>query len=644
MLHLGLAVALVEMVPINELDDGEINMPCNYCGSKLRDNAKFCGACGTKVAGSVTAEADKVPNAINLAPLPAGLGICAINIKRVNTDGPDSDGNLQIEVHYEVTNKCKEDWDSMEVRIHLLNEAGQIIEEMQDTHEQCVEASETQLLQATFYAINARLLGNNIEKAQVIISVVASNLMKGEIGLIDIPENTLELNGIKSLKFGDVVQVISGALWKTEPDDEGDSRVEIKVLIQNLTNKHLPAVRLAAEVIDRKGNELTDASGGDEVRPNSITAITGSGYCKHKKLIGAKAQISISVYSPFAYGYAQTQGLGIKLDQAMLFDDWERRFSLTGFNIQKLAGDLGLSIDDIENWRINNSIPPVAIAWLAAHENKSTDLPNHHYIDEAAVDNDEIYPDQLNFTSEELISSSANIAQENRKKFGELLASVGIEGDDLLSGYYFKNDPRTEDVGIGVFENKLRTAIEDDESSIGVLINGLRNFFASPDLFNFWRYSLLSKFLADLDVDLAADCNAWDALGKFGVDLPSCMSILGQINVSVEAEEITTGDYQEALQTVVACYLALALNSEESTYHVEQLIHLVALNSEIDGINISENTSIGSGEYSLYCRRMLEEFTGVCIDAPDGVDFEADGYFDEIDWDTVADKIMQELG
>ena len=50
------------------------------------------------------------------------------------------------------------------------------------------------------------------------------------------------------------------------------------------------------------------------------------------------------------------------------------------------------------------------------------------------------------------------------------------------------------------------------------------------------------------------------------------------------------------------------------------------------------------GEYAVNCRRMIEEFTGNCIEAPDGVDYEEDAYFDSVDWDIVAEKIVQSIG
>jgi hypothetical protein len=286
-------------------------MFCESCGAALKDGAKFCGSCGAKVESSATAASSSVVNSIKLAALPAGLANCEINIKSVTAEGPDSDGDLSISITYEVTNKSDEDWEYLSVRTQLLNAAGQIVEDTQDTHEQSFDAGETEELQASFYRVKAKFLGENPEKAHVVIYAVASTLIQQKLGQVDIPANAFEVTALKPTKLGESVQLISGSLWKTEPDDDKDSRVEVKALIQNLTDKNLPLVKITAEINDKKGNEVADAGGSDEVRPGSIVTVSGSGYTKDKKLIGAKAELAVLVYTPVAAGVSQHCGIHI---------------------------------------------------------------------------------------------------------------------------------------------------------------------------------------------------------------------------------------------------------------------------------------------------------------------------------------------
>ena len=129
-------------------------MFCESCGAKLKDGAKFCGGCGTKVS---SAPINDVVTSINLTPLSAGWGNCGLKITGVSAEGPDSDGDFRnIEINYEISNQMEVDWDHLSVRVQLLSAAGQVVEESRDVFEQTICAGETEALQATMYSLKAR--------------------------------------------------------------------------------------------------------------------------------------------------------------------------------------------------------------------------------------------------------------------------------------------------------------------------------------------------------------------------------------------------------------------------------------------------------------------------------------------------------
>jgi hypothetical protein len=284
-------------------------MFCESCGAKLKDGAKFCGGCGTKVS---SAPINDVVTSINLTPLSAGWGNCGLQITSVSAEGPDSDGDFRnIEISYEISNQMEVDWDHLSVSVQLLSAAGQVVEENRDTVEQTICAGETETLQATMYGLKARTLGASPEMAHVIISVVGSCLLQQSLGKISIPAIAYEPVALKPVKLGGAVQMIAGSLWRTEPGDDKEAQIEIKALVQNLTNMHLSEVKLSASVTDKSGRELTDAGGYDEVRPANICVIGGSGWVKDKKLVGAIAELSIRAFVPIAAGFAQHCGVQI---------------------------------------------------------------------------------------------------------------------------------------------------------------------------------------------------------------------------------------------------------------------------------------------------------------------------------------------
>jgi len=279
-------------------------MKCAKCGNELSNDARFCGECGAKIEAKVGAGGTAVTK-IEIAPLAAGLPECQVEISGVEAEGPDDDGDYRFTIKYTLTNETDQDWEQIETRTQILNASGQIVDETRDTNEQTISAGETAEFEASLWSVKGKLLGANPDQCHVIVSTIANGFGQEKLGEIAIPQTPFEPIPLKPTRIGDAVQLISGSLWKTEPDDDKDCRVEIKALIQNLTRLHLPEVKIVAEVTDKQGRELTDAGGYDEVRPGNLVIINGSGYAKEKKFAGAKAQLAIRAYWPVAAGAAQ---------------------------------------------------------------------------------------------------------------------------------------------------------------------------------------------------------------------------------------------------------------------------------------------------------------------------------------------------
>ena len=287
---------------------------CPLCGAAVPPEAKFCTECGASLAGAASAS-EQTPKpdelaSIPLAPLALGLPECKIDILEVSAEGHDDDGDIRVEVKYEITNDTDEDWEYLDVRVQLLSAAGQVVEETRDTQEQTISAGDTAEFEAGFWGVQASLLGPNLDKAHILISVTACGLRQQKLdGPSSISAASFEPAAIKPATVGDVLQVVSGSLWKTDPDDDQDCRVEVRVLVQNLTANHLPLVKLQVEITDKAGREVADAGGSDEVRPGSIGVLNGSGYGKDEKLAGAKTELALLVHYPLAAGNAQAQGM-----------------------------------------------------------------------------------------------------------------------------------------------------------------------------------------------------------------------------------------------------------------------------------------------------------------------------------------------
>lgn len=333
---------------------------CSSCGSSLDLNARFCSKCGTKVESrqdTAPVSGSKVLANIPLSPLPLDIPYCPISIQEVTAEGPDEDGDICVTVKYTVTNNESKDWDYISTRAQLLSADGQIIEESSDVREETVCAGDNLEQELKFWRVKASTLGLNPEKAHVLLSFTGSTCHQKRIGKITLPETSLTPIAIPSCEIDGLVKLVSGSALKHEPDSDDDSSIEIKSLIQNLTSQQLSEARVVAKVTDKQGREIFEADGYDELRPGSIAVVSGGGYEKVKKLVGASVDLSLRAYLPSSQTLVQSQGMVIIRPEANPQDesDDETNFSSNEYIPGKRVAfewemRKGLiNIDDIEN-------------------------------------------------------------------------------------------------------------------------------------------------------------------------------------------------------------------------------------------------------------------------------------------------------
>jgi hypothetical protein len=282
---------------------------CTSCGGKLKEAQKFCGGCGSKVQATVPKPGAGSDPVVMIAPLKLELPTMPIEIGSVKIEGPDGDGSFSMIASCKFTNNSKEDWDFLEIRAHLINSDGIVLQESTDTPEELIEASGLYEHEVRFWNVPAAHLGE-AEKATVVLSAIASKKHSHEFQDVPIPSTANEINDLAPpCLVGSSLYFTSGSIWKTKPDDDKESRVELNLLLQNTSNTALSKVRLTAEILDKQGKSLTDIGSDKEMRSGELMMLS-SGYSnvKDKKLHGAKVKLSVQSYCPAAAAVVQKTG------------------------------------------------------------------------------------------------------------------------------------------------------------------------------------------------------------------------------------------------------------------------------------------------------------------------------------------------
>jgi hypothetical protein len=340
-------------------------MACPNCGAAVKPDAKFCGSCGSKLSSSNSGNTS-YPTIVISTPSPLGLPPCQFKLIETKGEGPDDDGDVRIELKYSVINNTDQNWDYFAITTQLVNFDGQVIEQSTDSFEQTLDPEDETELDVYFGAANLKLLGQHPEKSVIVSTITACKAEFVSLGSIDIPAEAFQVTSIQPTTLGQSAQLLSGSVYKTEPDSDKDCQVQVKALIQNLTKLPLHEVKIIADVTDKSGRELCDAGGYEQIRPDEICLIQGNGYTKEKTLKSAKVELSLRCYAPVAVSTVQTNGLDLSESESesenhsdYIDDDDENTDNLheswpqadTKFNVPKLTEKI---IQGIANGNLPN--------------------------------------------------------------------------------------------------------------------------------------------------------------------------------------------------------------------------------------------------------------------------------------------------
>lgn len=284
-------------------------MLCISCGINLKEAHKFCGSCGAKVKSNLINPINNSPQSNIVVPLKFDLPTMPIEISKVKIEGPDTDNSYSITVSSNFTNTGIDDWDFLQIKTHLLNSDGLILRENTDTVEELLEAKGTYTHESVFWSIPAPSLGISPEKVIVVVSAFASQKHSREFEELNVPSSSFELIKIASTcLIGPALNLISGSMFKTQPNDDKESLIEINCLFQNLGKVIVPEARLVGDILDKKGKVLSEAGFSKEVLPGELTQLIGYGSAKETKLAGAKLKFSLITFYPVAAAVEQQNG------------------------------------------------------------------------------------------------------------------------------------------------------------------------------------------------------------------------------------------------------------------------------------------------------------------------------------------------
>lgn len=229
-----------------------------------------------------------------------------IEVTEFKLSPPDSDDDMRPEITIEVTNTTDETIRQVRHATAFLGyDGGPMSFSTRNIEDVTLDPGEVYGISPYGYVKSLATAGNR-DDVKVVSNV---RLMKRDfikLGSVDTPAPGKSVS--KTMPVGS--DVIDGDVFAsvlvTKPDGDGESYVEVKVMMKNATDQFIEEAQVKAQLIDEEDAQIDDSYASENISANGYGMFETSFYgMKKSKIRDTKVKIGLYIYSDVASGIAE---------------------------------------------------------------------------------------------------------------------------------------------------------------------------------------------------------------------------------------------------------------------------------------------------------------------------------------------------
>ena len=221
-----------------------------------------------------------------------------------NYSGPDSDGDVNFDLEVSYKNETEHDIEAIKSSVLIASADGIVGGGSQDDEQDVfIDAGGEEEFSVYTSYTNKLLLGESLEgiNATVDVTFFRSEYQKlGEHSVPESPQSPKVLNNGEDI--GDFIKTMGMVIHRSEPDDDGDVRLELVMGIRNISDIHFDKVELKMVLNDRKGAEVDNSTDYGQLPPYTGRVMNPSIWgLSESRLKNCTVAVSLDIYQPVAY-------------------------------------------------------------------------------------------------------------------------------------------------------------------------------------------------------------------------------------------------------------------------------------------------------------------------------------------------------
>jgi hypothetical protein len=224
-----------------------------------------------------------------------------MKVLKAEYDGPDSDGDITVTLEVAMENSSEHEVEAVKSSCLFLDKSGIAVCGNHDNEDDLfIEPGETEELTIWSPYLKANDINGEISGVTAVIDATLYRCEFHKLGEHSVPNNPNDPVIIENgFDIGDMIKVLGTGIFMEPIDDDGETRIEVRVGIRNVSDVHFDKVLLKAELLDKKGSEVDESTDYQSAAAFSGRILNPSFWgLKPSRLKNCTIKLSLSVFQP----------------------------------------------------------------------------------------------------------------------------------------------------------------------------------------------------------------------------------------------------------------------------------------------------------------------------------------------------------
>ncbi len=220
------------------------------------------------------------------------------SVENTSLRAPDSDGDTRLEGNLVITTTSDQILELFITNQVLLGSDGSILSSSKDEREDSLEAGDELTFDLDSGYLKASALGDS-SRFEVQVEILGCKADYAQLASVQLGDGVPGLYGWNhAIRLGTDVIIESLSIAVKPTDDDGDVRIELRLLVRNLSDQRIPRFAFKARAVTAGGREINDSSTDEVIGPRESKSVEVAFYSiKENRIMGLSIAADATVFT-----------------------------------------------------------------------------------------------------------------------------------------------------------------------------------------------------------------------------------------------------------------------------------------------------------------------------------------------------------